>query len=441
MEIAGREAAQRVHERWPHAPVAVFCGTGNNGGDGYVLARWLALWGHPVRLWAAGPPRSEDARANAALWEHLGREPLSRTAALSDQTVAVDALLGTGQRGAPRGALADVVARLCAHRGPVVALDVCTGLDADTGQAHGVCTRADLTVAFGTAKPGHFAMPGAALSGERTWVDLGFSQLKTPAAAPEAWLLQADGIRGWMPRRRAEDAKWDRGHVAIRARGGAAVLAARGAFAVGAGLVTLLCPRDEWPRLHGLPPEVILAEPAALDPSRHDVVVVGPALGRDAAMGAEVLSLWASFENPMVGDADALWHLAQRPGGWAPLADNRLITPHSAEAARLLGTTRAKVDADRFSVAERLGPNSVLKGPHTLVRGETVTWVNDTGSERLATAGTGDVLAGMVAGLWAQGLSAPRAACCAVWLHGAAGERIPRNGTASDVASAVQLEV
>ena len=100
-----------------------------------------------------------------------------------------------------------------------------------------------------------------------------------------------------------------------------------------------------------------------------------------------------------------------------------------------------EVEADRFSVAERLGPNSVLKGPHTLVRAETVTWVNDTGSERLATAGTGDVLAGMVAGLWAQGLSAPRAACCAVWLHGAAGERIARNGTASDVASAVQLEV
>lgn len=439
MEVAGREAARQIHARWPHAEVVVFCGSGNNGGDGYVVARWLTLWGHGVRLWASGPPRTDEAKANATLWDRIAPEPLALGTALSASTVAVDALLGTGQAGAQRGPVLEAATELTRHEGPVVALDVCTGLHADTGQVLGTCAAADLTVAFGCFKTGHFAMPGAALSGERVWVDLGFSQLGSEGE-PDAWLLEADDIRRWLPTRRSQDAKWDRGHVAVRAEGGAAVLAARGAFAAGAGLVTVLCPRAEWGRLHGLPPEVILAEPNTLDPSRHDVLVLGPALGRDPAAGAEVHALWEGFANPIVGDADALWHLAQRPGGWTGLPGNRVVTPHTAEAGRLLNRSRAAVEADRFAAVERLGPGAVLKGPHTLVRLRSETWVNNTGSVRLATAGTGDVLAGMLGGLWAQGLAAQEAAACAVWLHGRAGERVAANGTASDVVAAVKLE-
>lgn len=442
MEVAGRDAARAIHERWAGAPVAVLCGPGNNGGDGYVVARWLAQWGHAVAVWASGPPKTESARANAALCRGVTHVPSWEQAAahLSAGGVLVDALLGTGQTGPLRGRIGEALAGLAGVPAARVALDVPTGLNADTGQRLGEpVVAADLTVTFGRHKPGLLAMPGANLAGEVVVVDLGFDLAEDRVGPPEACLLTAAQIADWLPRRSSADAKWNRGHVAIRANGGAGVLAARGAFAVGAGLVTLLTPRRDWGRLHGLPPEVILAEPDAWTPGRHDVLVLGPAVGRDDDAGREILHRWDTVEQPVVGDADAITHLARR-GGWGPLPSNRVLTPHAAEAARLLGTTRDVVDADRLSAIQQLGENVVLKGPFTLVGAAPQPLVNPTGCARLATAGTGDILAGMVGGLWAQGLSATAAAASAVWLHGRAGERIPPNGTASDVVAAVRLE-
>jgi hydroxyethylthiazole kinase-like uncharacterized protein yjeF len=199
---------------------------------------------------------------------------------------------------------------------------------------------------------------------------------------------------------------------------------------MGVGLVTLLAPEKDWARIHGLWPEVILTRPEALDANRHDAVVVGPGLGDPK----DVPALWRDFPNPVVADADALAAIA------APPADRvRIVTPHAGEAGRLLGRSRIDVASDRFGAIralERFG-TPVLKGPWTLTGGGT-PWVNPTGSDRLATAGSGDVLAGMIGGLLARGLGPREAAATAVWLHGTAGRRMPDRGSASDLVEALR---
>ena len=451
MELAGRAAATELRARWPGARVAVLCGPGNNGGDGYVLARWLGLWGHEVRLWASGAARGDDAVRNAALCNAQGLRPCRGFGeALDGAEVVVDALLGTGQRSAPRGGVAEAVRRLGEARAggaAVVALDLPTGLDADTGQVLDptgeLVVEADLTVTFGFAKPAFWAMPGTALAGEVEVVDIGLDLgfLQEPQLAEAGHrLLEAPDIDGWRRGRREAEAKWDRGHVAVLGRRGAAVLAAHGAFAAGCGLVSLLLPPAEQLRLPGLRPEVILGEEDQLDPARHDVVVVGPALGADQR--DRVLELWREHPGPLVADADALTALAAAPAP-APPGRARVLTPHSAEAARLLGCSRAEVEADRFGAARRLSDayacTVVLKGPGTLLAapGEPLR-INPRGSAALATAGTGDVLAGLLGGHLALGLGPLEAACVAAWEHGAAGETLPPRGTASDLLGALQ---
>lgn len=440
MELAGRGAAEIIAAKMPPGPVAVLCGPGNNGGDGYVLARWLALWGREVRLWVALPPATPDAATNHALCQRMGLPLLALDAALSGASVAVDALLGTGQRSAPRGAILEGV-RALAGRSSVVAIDLPTGLDADTGQPLSKdVVAASRTIALGALKPGLLCEPGATLAGTVDLVDIGLdlARLHDPALAePDARELSAEAVAAWTPALPLGAAKWDRGHVAIRANGGAAVLAAHGALRGGAGLVTLLAHRQDWDRLHGLLPEIILAEPRALDSRRHDVLVLGPGLGTSPSEAEEVAALWVEHPGAVVADADALTLLAD---GVPPLVTApRVITPHVAEAARLLGRARAEVEGDRFGAARALlpwvGPRgaALLKGRNTLIASPEGLLLNPTGSPRLATAGSGDVLAGLVGALLAQRLSAPRAAALAAWRHGRAGERLPVHGSASDL--------
>ena len=438
MEIAGRGVAEIIQERFPRGPVAVLCGPGNNGGDGYVLARWLSHWGRDVRIWAT-PTRTEDAQTNRSLTEQMSLPFMDLDRALDGATVAVDALLGTGQTKAVYGEVAQAVAAIASapHR---VSVDVPTGLCTDTGQPLGPVVEADVTVTLGKWKRGLLCAPGCRLSGDVYCVDIGLdlATMTDPShGQADAWMLERADIDAWRPFARADAAKWDRGHVAIRAGGGASVLAAHGAFRGGAGLVTLLAPKDDWEHLHGLWPEVILAEPDELNSKRHDVVVLGPGLGTEHA--AEVLQLWNEFPGAVVADADALTVMAAHPQEVHTPSDCiRIITPHVAEAARLLGGSRADIEADRFTAIRRLSGFgvTVLKGPHTLIGPDRV-WVNPTGSVNLATAGTGDVLAGMIAGCVAAGAGAAEAAAVSVWDHGIAGQRMPAAGTASDLIAAL----
>lgn len=442
MELAGRGAADAVQERWPTGAIAVLCGPGNNGGDGYVVARWLALWGHPVRLWAARPPATDDARSNAALCAAMGLTTCSTPAeALVGAVVVVDALLGTGQRSAPRGSIREAIQATQDSGLPVAAMDLPTGMCADTGQRLGSdCISATLTVTFGHHKPGHLCEPGASLCGELTCIDIGLGLASIRQdITPDARILEPADVDAWMPERTDSQAKWSRGHVAIRAGGGAAVLAAHGAFRAGAGLVTLLTPREQWPRLHGLWPEVILDEPAALNPRRHDALVIGPGLGFSTKSSDEVCRLWSEYPGALLADADALTILARHtpePGG------PRVITPHSAEAARLLDTSRAAIEADRFTAAQSLtarGAAVVLKGPNTLLSGSEGTWVVPVRCGALGTAGSGDVLAGLIGGFLALGLPAQRAAAVGAWRHAHAGLQLPQRATASDLVEHLRL--
>ncbi|MEL6342679.1 MAG: NAD(P)H-hydrate epimerase [Myxococcota bacterium] len=443
MEIAGRGAAFALQERFPQGPVAVLCGPGNNGGDGFVVARWLKMWGRDVRLWAPIPAKTMDAKANRDLCD---RQQIPTVASLEEAmggaAVGVDAMLGTGQRSSPRGGLAEGVRALndARRRGTrIVALDMPTGVHADTGQILDEGVRADLTVTFGHHKQGLWCVPGAIEAGEVVVIDIGLDLAPLADArvgGHETWLLEARDIQAVLPHGSDQDAKWNRGHVAIRANAGAAVLCAHGAFCAGAGLVTLLVPRAEWPRLSGLRPEVIVAEPASLNPTRHDVLVIGPALGTHAAMCEVVREQWSNWPNGLVADADALTALGARalqpPPGRA-----RIITPHAAEAARILGSTRAAVDADRFQAARALrrAGVAILKGPHSLIVDERQIRISPVRCGRLATAGTGDVLAGLIGGLLARGVPAPDAAAGGVWLHAQAGVQMPPRGTASDLVS------
>jgi NAD(P)H-hydrate epimerase len=439
MEIAGKGCAEIIHSRWPRASVAVYCGPGNNGGDGYVIARWLHIWGHDLQLVAASAPKTPDALENYRLCQKLGLDivPIAGPA-----TVLVDALLGTGTDRAPSGVIATQVHEISerALSGvKIVAIDLPTGLCASTGMAldPNCVVHANLTLSLGYLKPGLLMAPGNGLVGEVQSVDIGLDlahSIHPKLRAPCAHLIEASDVCSWLPHRAPGDAKWNQGHVAIRAGGGAAVLAAHGAFRAGVGLVTLVAPQREWADMHGLWPEVILAE--EIETGRHDALVLGPGLGLDRS--EEVLRLWRDFPGMVVADADALSILASLPSP-PPSSGPRIITPHSAEAARLLGINRDQIEADRLSAAQALRSwgVAVLKGPHSLIASEEI-WVNPTGSAALATAGSGDVLAGLVAGYCARGLDPARAAAVATWRHGNAGESLPENSTCSDLVEALR---
>jgi len=439
MELAGKGCAEAIHSRWPRASVAVYCGPGNNGGDGYVIARWLSLWGHDTQLVAAAPPKTPDAIENSRLCLEMGLVPVP---VAGPATVLVDALLGTGQDSPPRGpitAQVNEIAERALAGVRVVSIDLPTGICGQTGKAldpHCV-VRADLTLTLGYLKPGLLVSPGDGLVGDLETIDIGLDmahRVRPELKAPAAWLLEDSDSQAWLPRRADGDAKWNQGHVAIRAGGGAAVLAAHGAFRAGVGLVSIVAPQSEWADLHGLWPEVILTE--ELEARRHDVLVIGPGLG--SAHREEVLRLWRDFDGPLVADADALNILAEEPSP-IPAKGARIITPHSAEAARLLGLAREQVEADRLTAVQKLADwgVSLLKGPHSIVCGDR-TFINPTGSSALATAGSGDVLAGLIGGYCARGVPPLQAAALGAWRHGLAGESLCDNSTSSDLVEALR---
>jgi len=414
MERAGAAVAYEAMRVYPYARrFAVVCGGGSNGGDGRVAARVL---------------------------REAGREAVE-TDAVEGCDVVIDALFGTGFHGAPRGEAAALIERVNACGLPVVAVDLPSGVDASTGEVTGAAVNATLTVTFHTSKVGLHVAPGRFHAGEVVVADIGLAPVETVVRRAVPTLLQR------VPLRAARDSKFSAGSVLVVGGSpgttGAPVLAAMAALRADAGYVTVAVPRECLPVVEVLALEPVkrgfdwadAEETITAEAGRADAVALGPGLGRSDEARALVARLLERLELPVVVDADALFGL--RP---VPRAHPTVLTPHAGELARLLERESAWVDAHRLEAARetaaRYGAVVLLKGAGSIVQApEGGPVVCDTGPPSLATAGTGDVLTGIVAAFLAKGLDAVTAAAAAATVHGLAAAVAPHQAglVASDV--------
>lgn len=469
METAGRAVAEATRRRFgPSAPVLAVAGTGNNGADAMVAARVLAGWGHPVRVVQVGAPdrRSPDASHQAALLEKLGIEVLgiegeADAARLVDAAapgaVLVEGLFGLGLDRPIAGWRAAVVEVLRGLGRPTVAVDVPSGVDADTGAAPGPVVPADLTVTFQYEKRGLLLHPGRALAGRLEVADIGIPPSVLGRVRPQVRTVDPRLIDRLHAARSPDSHKGRFGHVLVVAgtpeRPGSALLAARAALRSGAGLVTVASTAETIRRVAPVLDELMgeVVGESALDPdaiarawSTRDVLLLGPSLEGDARLG-RLLDAVLAEPRPAVLDAGALRAVAldalrDRPGP-------TVLTPHPGEMSILMGASVADVQRDRIGSASEAAARSnavvVLKGASTVVaapRGTAV--VITSGNPGLATAGTGDVLGGIVASLLAQGFSAFEAAEAGAELHArAADAAVDRVGERGLVASDLLFEV
>lgn len=445
MENAGRAVAEAIRARWQPCPLLVCCGPGNNGGDGFVVARLLSAAGWPVRLALLG--ERDRLKGDAAY--HAGRWP-GEVLALTPEVIGecrivVDALFGAGLSRGLEGAARAVIEELAARALPVVAVDMPSGLTGDTGALLGaVCAKAALTVTFFRKKPGHLLLPGRERCGELVVADIGIPDSVLEEIGPATW-ENAPGL--WIdgyPWRRPGDHKYRFGHALVLGGAtmtGAARLAARAALRVGAGLVTVACPRAALP-IYALSMPSGITQPLdraqdfelLLDDPRRNAVLLGPGNGVTAETRDRVLATLGS-DKAVVLDADALTVFQERPGALFDAIDGPcVLTPHEGEFARLFpDLAGAKLGRAR-AAAERSGAIVLLKGADTIIAapsGEAV--INGNAPPELATAGAGDVLAGLIAGLLAQGLEAFDSACAAAWLHGETATSIGRGLIAEDI--------
>jgi NAD(P)H-hydrate epimerase len=474
MENAGRGAAIGLLELLPalgaprrSARVAIVCGKGGNGGDGFVVARWLRRRGHrPVVLLAARPADvTGDAAAMLAALRRAGVRPIviedaARAAALiSESHVVVDALLGTGARGAPSGLTATLIEHVNASGRPVVALDMPSGLPADGGAPPGPAVRAAATFTFAGLKRGLVQPPGLDYAGRVTVVPIGIPAAEVSRGA-RAWVIERADVAALFPPRPREAHKGTYGHLLIvggsLGKTGAAALASRAAMRAGAGLVTTATAASQQPVVAGLVVEGMtepLAETAAgtvalaarervleLAAAR-DAVALGPGLGLDPDTQALVRRLVCELDRPLVLDADALTAIAGRLELLRAAPAPRCLTPHPAEMARLLGTSVPDVQRDRVAsaraVATGYAVHVVLKGAITVIAAaDGRVFLNPTGNPGMASGGTGDVLTGIAGALLAREMPPPDALVAAVYLHGLAGDlAAARLGEESLVAS------
>ena len=448
MERAGAGSFRTLVRRWPGVRrVAVVCGAGNNAGDGFVVARLAREAGFMVRVLMVGDPArlGRDASAMLGAMRAVGvdAEPFAAPA-LDGVSVVVDALFGTGLTRPVAGAPAAAIEAMNAAGAPVLAVDVPSGVDADTGSIRGVAVRASLTVTFIAPKRGLFTGAGPDHCGRLEHDALGVPPALASRVPAGASRLDYDRLAdhpclGTRPR---GSHKGDHGHVLVvggdRGFAGAVRLAAEAAARVGAGLVSVATREVHAAAVSAMRPEVMsrgVEDEASFEAlaGRATVVAVGPGLGRGEwgeRMFANALDCRPRL---LVVDADALNHLAGA-GRAAPRRDDWVLTPHPGEAARLLGVSTGEVQADRFAAAaairERFGGVCVLKGAGTVVDAgpPRLVGVCVNGNPGMGTGGTGDVLTGVIAGLAAQGADPADAAELGVCVHGKAGDLAARAG-------------
>lgn len=464
MENAARGAADVLcdvvlRKRVRGARALCVCGTGNNGGDGFALARHLIVRGAEPAVLVCGAREDVggDARANLEALLGVGAKVVfdathADVAEHPGADAVVDALFGTGLDRPITGALAGVVAAVNALGPPVLAIDLPSGLDADTGRTLGAAVRATHTVTFAHPKLGLLTPEGARASGTLHVVDIGVPGALAERVGASARLVEEDDVGVLLHARAAGVHKHSAGHVGILAGSpgkiGAALLVAQGALRAGAGAATIATFPEAFAALAARVLEVMTAEldPGAVGASVDRVlagkraIVCGPGFGAEGAPRAAIERVLAAWKGPLVLDADALTVFAGRPEALAETQADVVLTPHAAEAGRLLGRASADIDGDRYGAARALasktGATVLLKGAFTLVaHASHGTFVNPTGGPALATAGSGDVLAGVVGAL-ACGLPGWQAAMAGAFLHGLAGEDWPadRGMLAHDVA-------
>jgi NAD(P)H-hydrate epimerase len=452
MENAGRGATDVLAELRPlaGAKVVVVCGAGNNGGDGFVVARHLLARSAQVSVVLAGVSEqvTGDARINHDAYIDLGGPfvelgpgadlaPLREALAAAD--IAVDALFGTGIDRPITGYLEEVIRVVNESPAHRVALDIPSGLDADSGAPHGACVHAHDTITFGHLKIGLLTPEGARLAGRVHVVDLGVPPVVLSHVGHVAAVIERGTVGGWIEPREANLYKHAAGNVLVLAgspgKVGAALLVARGALRGGAGLVTI----GSWPAVVPvLESRVTEIMTARLDPDRlaasldealahKRAVAIGPGFGLDETTRRAVEHVALGWDGVKIVDADAITAFAGRPEALAGARGTVILTPHSGEIGRLVGKRADEVERDRFGVVRdvvaRTGAFVVLKGARTIVAtpGGKV-FINTTGNPALATAGSGDVLAGIMAAL-ACSMEPEHAACAAVHAHGLAAER------------------
>lgn len=430
MEAAGRAVAAAVQRYWPMGPVVVLCGPGNNGGDGFVAARHLRANGWPVRLTLLGSTEqlSPDAAHHAALWDGVV-EPFDAEL-LRDASVVIDALFGAGLSRPIDGAALEMLRAVEQSGVPVCAVDVPSGLDGATGQVLGMALCAAHTVTFFRKKPGHVLLPGRQLCGRITLADIGVPPEVIEGMDELAFENEPALWRDMFPWPRIDDHKYARGHVLVvggEVMTGAARLSALAAARAGAGLVTVAAPAPVWP-VYAAALTSIMVQPLddasnltdILADARKNVLVVGPGSGVSEATRQHVLAALGTGRG-VVLDADAITSFGPAPQAlFAAIKGPCVLTPHEGEYSRLFAGQGSKLDRAR-QAARQTGAVVLLKGPDTVIAapdGRAV--INSNAPATLATAGTGDVLTGFIAGLMAQGMAPFLAACAASWLHGEA---------------------
>lgn len=436
MENAGRAVAEEVVRRFPRgSKVAVCCGRGNNGGDGFVCARILRERGFQVRLGLLGAPEDlkEEPKEMARRWDET-IEPLN-TSMLEGTDIIIDGIMGAGLKGPVNGEIADIIQSVNEKKTPVIAIDMPTGIEMTHGSVQGIAFEAVSTVTFFRKKTGQVQLPGKTHCGDVRISDIGISSKVLADIVPQTFLNEPDFWLRYYPRLHKEGHKYDRGHAVVVSgpmeRTGASRLSAMAALRTGAGLVSLATSKSAFyvnaAQLTTIMLSVFdgagsLGDLLASDP-RQNAVLIGPGAGLSQQTCENVAAVLSS-EATAVIDAEGLTAFEQNPQDLFGLIQNRnaptIITPHKGEFDRIfpeLGNAESKLEQTKRA-AEISGSVVIFKGPITIIAApDGLSAIMEDAPPWLATAGTGDVLAGMITGLCAQGMSPFDAAAAAVWMH------------------------
>lgn len=477
MEKAGTACANRIMKEFPKEGGSVVCvtGKGKNGGDGFVIARKLKEAGYQASLVLAfGPPTAEDAVRNYALAVQneipvtdYTLAPEAGREAMASANVVVDAIFGIGFHGAANEKQAEIFDFISQCDGNVVAIDVPSGVNTDTGAVEGSAVYADITYAISTRKPAHVFYPARGCCGRTEVLNIGILEESFRAAAPNLVVYESDEVADLLPIRSVTSHKNDFGHVLSLCGSmrmpGAACMCANSAIRSGAGLVTAAFPQKAYPAISSHLTEAMMV-PLPDGPDgmvsinalnmlhfymqRATTLVIGCGLGQSSEVRAVVTDVLQSAACPVVLDADGLNAVAQNPAILSQVGNQVIITPHPGEMSRLMSVPVADILNNRVAAAKEFADHYkvtvLLKGPDTVVASYLTPkiYVNITGNQGLAKGGSGDTLSGIIAALVAQGMDPFHAAACGAWLHGYAADYAAkaisfRGMTASDLISAL----